>query len=122
MLHSYGTKQDIGSRPDPRACAVWADHFGRLSLSKVGNEPQLQELECRVAELLSESYRNEEILLDTPFCAEEVADAVKMLKAGKAPGPDGLLAEHLKWGGDSVLVWLQGVLNSLWSLRLCQVS
>lgn len=74
---------------DPQALlAVWADHFGRLSQSKVGTEPQLQKLECRVAELLSESYRNEKKLLDTPFCAEEVTDAVKKPKAGKAPGPD----------------------------------
>jgi len=56
-----------------------------------------------MAELLSELYRNEEMLQDTPFCAEEVADAVKKLKAGKAPGPDRLLAEHLKWEG--ILCW-----------------
>ena len=63
---------------------------------QVSIEPELQELEHKVAELLSESYKNEEMLLDTPFCAEEVAVAVKKLKAGKAAGPDGLLAEHLK--------------------------
>ena len=64
-----------------------------------------------MADLLSESYKNEEMLLDTPFCAEEVPAAVRKLKSGKAAGPDGLLAEHLKWGGESVLLWLQGVLN-----------
>jgi len=48
---------------------VCADHFGRLSQSKVGTEPQLQEVECRVAELLSELYRNEEMLLGTLFLA-----------------------------------------------------
>ena len=75
---------------DPQALlTVWANHFGRLSQSKVGTEPQLQELECRVAELFSKSFRNEEVLLDTPFCAEEVADAVEKLKAGKAPDQTG---------------------------------
>ena len=59
-------------------------------------EPELQELEHKVVELLAVSCRNEEMLLDTPFCAEEVAAAVKKLKAGKAAGLDGLLAEHLK--------------------------
>ena len=44
------------------------------------------------------------MLLDTPFCAEEVAAAVRKFKSGKAAGPDGLLAEHLKWGGESVLL------------------
>ena len=52
------------------------------------------------------------MLHDVPFCAEEVVAAVKKLKVGKAAGPDGLLEEHLKWGGLSVLVWLQGMLNS----------
>ena len=42
------------------------------------------------------SYKNAEMLLDVRFCAEEVAAAVKKLKLGKAAGPDGLLAEHLK--------------------------
>ena len=42
-----------------------------------------------------------------------VAAAVKKLKVGKAAGPDGLLGEHLKWGGEAVLVWLQGVVNSI---------
>lgn len=50
------------------------------------------------------------MLLDTPVCTEEVADAVKKLKAGKAPGSDGLLVEHLKCQ-DSLLVWLQSVMN-----------
>ena len=77
----------------------------------MGTEPELQELEHKVADLLSESYKNEEMLLDTPFCAEEVPAAVRKLKSGKAAGPDGLLAEHLKWGGECVLLWLQGVLN-----------
>ena len=44
----------------------------------MGTEPELQVLEHKVAELLSESY---EMLLDTRFCAEEVAAAVKKLKA-----------------------------------------
>lgn len=64
------------------------------------------------AKLFSESYKNEEMLPDTTFCAEEVVAAVKKLKAGKAAGLDRLLAEHryLKWS-DSMLVCLQGVLN-----------
>ena len=84
--------------------AICTDHLGTLAQSRVGTEPELQKLEHKVAELLSESYKNDEMLLDVPFCAEEVAVAVKKLKVGKAAGPDGLPAEHLKWGGESVLV------------------
>ena len=49
--------------------------------------------------LASESLKNEEFLLDVPFTAEEVGNAVNRLKRRKAPGPDHrpdkLLAEHL---------------------------
>ena len=43
---------------------------------------------------------NDDMLLDVPFSAEEVAAAVSKLKCRKAAGPDGLMAEHLKAGGE----------------------
>ena len=42
------------------------------------------------------SHEHKELLLDVPFTAEEVARSIGKLKA---PGPDGLMAEHLKAGG-----------------------
>ena len=33
------------------------------------------------------------------------------LKKRKAPGPDGLMAEHLKAGGEAVVIWLMKILN-----------
>ena len=38
--------------------------------------------------------------------------AVSKLKKKKAPGPDGLLAEHLKAGGEAVVIWLMNILNA----------
>ena len=32
-------------------------------------------------------------------------------KFGKASGPDGLFAEHLKWGGETLHLWLLNVFN-----------
>ena len=43
-----------------------------------------------------ESHANEETILDSPFKAEEVAAAMRKFKAA---GLDGIVAEHLKWGG-----------------------
>ena len=60
--------------------AILVEQFGTLAQSRVGTEPELQELDHKVADLLSESYKNKEMLLDTPFCAEEVAAAVRKLK------------------------------------------
>lgn len=38
---------------------------------------------------------------------------MKKLKSGKACGPDGIIAEHLKWGGETLPLWLLGVINSV---------
>ena len=40
-----------------------------------------------------------------------------MLKMRKAWGPDGLFAEHLKFGGQAVLIWLLKILNSIIELK-----
>lgn len=63
--------------------------------------------------MVSQFYQNEEILLDTPFSAEEVSVAIAKLKSRKAAGLDGLMAEHLKVGGESVVIWLMNILNAV---------
>ena len=62
-------------------------------------------------ELELKSHKKEEYLLDVHFTVEEVSRAVSKLKK-KAPGPDGLLAEHLKAGGEAVVIWLMNILNA----------
>ena len=42
---------------------------------------------------------------------------MKCLKCGKAAGPDGVTAEHIKYGGLTVLRWLQKVFNQILSLE-----
>ena len=46
-----------------------------------------------------------------PFTADEFSRAGARLKKRKAPGPDGQMAEHLKGGGEAVVVWLLKILN-----------
>ena len=46
-------------------------------------------------------HEHEKFLLDVPFTAEEVARSIGRLKGRKVPGPDGLMAEHLKTGGEA---------------------
>ena len=43
---------------------------------------------------------------------------VSKLKCGKAAGPDGLMAEHLKAGGEVVVIWLLNVLNTIVKLEV----
>ena len=47
-------------------------------------------------------------------CVEDINHAVlKNLKKRKSPGVDGLLAEHLQYGGIAVVNWLTGLLNPI---------
>ena len=61
--------------------------------------------------LLSESFQKEEIFLDVPFTAQEVYHAVNIMKLNKSADPDNITAEHLRYGGKMVIVWLTGLLN-----------
>ena len=71
----------------------------------------------KVESLESQSHSNEEFLLDVPFTAEEVSGAVSRLKGKKAPGPDGVMAEHLKFGGEVFVIWLMRILNAVIELE-----
>ena len=103
---------------DPEALLkVWTDHFKALGESKLEDAPDSSERKSNVDALEMQSHGNEEFLLDVPFSAEEVAGAVRKLKGKKAPGPDGLMAEHLKAGGEAVVIWLMRTLNAITELE-----
>ena len=114
-LHS-GSNQDVLS-PEV-LLQVWVEHFQKLMKSRVESVPDLSELKQKVETMKTLSHENEEFLLDVPFTAEEVARAVARLKGRKAPGPDGLMAEHLKGGGDAVVIWLLRILNAVVELEV----
>jgi reverse transcriptase-like protein len=46
---------------------------------------------------------------------EEVGKAVESLKSFKAAGPDGIVAELLKAGGNSVVKWLHRIIQKIWT-------
>ena len=99
-----------------RLLKVWADHFRVLSESRLGVSHGSYDEKIRKLE--AASYGNEEHLLDVPFTSEEVFIAVSKLKKKKSPGPDSMLAEHLKAGGDAVVIWLRNVLNAVVELEV----
>ena len=91
---------------------IWAEHFGKLTESRLGDTFDGANQREKMRMLESQSLMNEEYLLDAPFTAEEVSRDVSRLKKTKAPGPDGLLAEHLRAGGEAVVIWLRNILNA----------
>ena len=96
----------------------WAQHFGGLAESNTDSIPALKVLSDKVDGLVGESLTNDEHLLDVPFSAVEVTGAVKRLKNRKSPGPDGVMAEHLKAGGESIIIWLMNILNAVVDLEV----
>ena len=97
---------------------LWVQHFGKLAKSKVNDSDGLQDLSGKMDMLVARSVNNEEFVLDVPFSSEEVAAAVRKLKGRKTPGPDGLMAEHLKEGGEVMVVWLSNILNAVVDLEV----
>ena len=81
-----------------------ANHFCEHSKSRAGSEESLQQLASKLNSLAMKSLFNEEYILDVPFTLEELGCSIRKLKSGKASCPDGLLAEHLKWGGEPLLL------------------
>ena len=82
---------------------AWANHFSNLSKSLLPSEEGLQQLDKKMDDLTTGSLSNEEYILDVPFTLDEVVCAVKKLKPGKP----------LKWGGESLHLWLLGIVNSI---------
>ena len=64
-------------------------------------------------ELLSESYKNKEQILDTVFQLQEIDNALNKLKLKKTGDHSGITAEHLRYGGYSLKLWLLQVVNAI---------
>ena len=54
-------------------------------------------------------FSNNEQLLDTATCVEEIEAALKILKLGKSAGPNGLFPEHIVCGGGVLKLWLKKI-------------
>ena len=79
---------------------VWRDHFDALSTPKVDprfNEPHYQHV-TRAVKKWAKGKGTSEFLEDS-VSEEEIFKAIGKLNQGKAPGHDGVTAEHLKFAG-----------------------
>jgi len=117
---SHCSKLRVGGKivldPD-EMLGAWSSHFKRFSGSS-RNSPGLSELEEKVEEMAAKSHANEEGILDCSFTREEVAGTMMKLELRKAAGPDGVVGEHLKWGGHMVQEWLLRVTNAVVDLEV----
>lgn len=96
-----------------------ADYFESLYRKNENIDPShVQNIEKLVAEY-SDTCKEAKLdpILGTTFSSLEVNSGVKKLKLGKAAGADGITAEHVKYGGDSVVGIITAIFNKMISLQ-----
>ncbi len=87
-------------KSDPQLIqSCWVDHFSSIAKSKASSSPQVAAFCNRLPTLAALSEVNVDGIADDDFTVEEVESALNRLKWGKAGGIDGLLPEHVKYGG-----------------------
>ena len=96
--------------------AAWVSHFAKLGASRASETVRLQQLHESLSTLYADSFNNDDVILDVPFCVDEIEGAIKKLKAGKSAGPDGILSEHLLHGGYKLRLWLTNIFNAIINL------
>ena len=106
----------IATDPD-QVLEAWVNHFKDTSRSRAEEKPSVAEAISELPNLVSESYANLETVLDYPFTFEEVEGAIHRLKARKAGGADKIQPEHIKFGGQKLVMWLLNIYNSIVELE-----
>ena len=90
-----------------------AEYFENLYRKNEDIDPMhVQKVEQLVA-YYSENSKvdRQDPVLGTSFTTFEVKACIKKLKLGKAAGPDGITAEHVKYGGDSLAGMVTSILT-----------
>ena len=96
---------------------AWATHFKNLSTSKLTESPSLCDLEPIISRYRATSFENEDFIFNYNITLEEVEGAIKVLKEGKACGPDNILPEHIIYGGGCLILWLKKIFNEVISFE-----
>ena len=89
----------------------WSDHFECL-----GRSVPDKHVKCskeKIPQLNTLTLEREDYVFDCEITVEEIEQALKRLKLRKASGQDGIVSEHLKFGGQMLVIWLKQVLNAI---------
>ena len=91
---------------------VWRTHFDEISTPKISknfDELHFQHVTTQVKELCKRDDISK--FLEIPISETEVRNAIKKLNNNKAPGYDGITAEHIKFAGESLVYTLCLIYN-----------
>ena len=95
----------------------WAHHFKDLSSSRASESSALSSLDSLISTYRCATFENDDFILDCDITTEEISGVIKLLKKGKACGPDNILPEHIIYGGDYLVIWLKKVFNEIIQLE-----
>ena len=97
----FTNELDIANHFESFYCALANSNTASLNL--VSNIPLLEE----------RSFGHCDQIIDVEIDIEEIEGASKLLKPNRSGGPDGLKAEHFKYGGGHLKLWLKQILNCI---------
>ena len=85
-----------------------------LPRESLARETKSGDVESKVAQMEAMSHGFEDFLLDSPMTSEEIESALRKMKSRRSWGADrGLLAEHLKNGGPTLVAWLKRIFTTI---------
>ena len=95
----------------------WATHFSNLGESRCSSNSLLNDFVSHVPDLEAESFRERDLVLDSPIEITEVDHAICRLKSNSAGGPDSLSPRHLKYSGPLLRKWICNIFNAIISME-----
>ena len=94
---------------DDELHTCWMNYFAQSQTSK----SELDQNDSDTVNMEAMSHGFDDLILDCPINTEEIESALRKLKTRRSGGADGLLAEHLKNGGPTLIVWLERIFNTI---------
>ena len=88
--------------------SAWKEHFELISKSKRNEQKVIDAADKRVLSTLSLANGN-----DIDILPEEIEIALNKLKLKKSADHSGITAEHLKYGGQYLRMWLLQIMNAI---------
>ncbi len=85
---------------------VWKNHFEKVMNEGMGGRAEVTTMGIKIHDERPHTQGTLE--------RSEIMEAIRKLKSGKAPGPDGVTAEMLKYGGEIVIDWMVWICNLAW--------
>ena len=115
----------ITANTDENVCNLWADYFGDLysqQCSDSFDDSFCSEVTSKVQSYFENSDNEPIGVLENVITKDEICDQIKSLKLNKAPGPDDITNEHIKYGGQQIVKYLTRLYNMIIKVEYLPLS